>query len=584
MYLERRHTHAWAARQERDATMQPSDIEISQAAKVEPIWEACQRFGLDDDLVEPCGRYKAKLSLDLIKRRPEATGKYVLVSAMTPTPLGEGKTLTAVGLSMALNRLGQKAACAIRQPSMGPTFGIKGGAAGGGYSQVVPMEDFNLHLTGDIHAVSISHNLLAAFIDNHIHQKNPLRIDPHSILWRRVVDVSDRALREVVIGLGGKFNSHPRQTGFDIAVASEVMAILALSDSLQDLRRRLGRIIIGNDQDGKPLTAEDLKCAGAMAALLVDTIKPTIMQTLEGTPALVHAGPFANIAHGNSSVLADKIGLRYFDYVVTEAGFGADIGAEKFFNIKCRASGLKPNAVVLVCTIRALKAHSGKFTIVAGKPLDPGLSTEDLEAVRGGLPNLAKQIENIQKHGVPVIVAVNRFPTDTDAEVALAREAAMELGASEVATHELHSKGGEGGLELGEAVIRAAEKPTDFNFLYDGSLSVEDKLDCIAREMYGADGVEIESVAAKQIAQYKEWGFGDLPVCMAKTHLSLSHDAKRPGRPTGFTVPVREMRLSAGAGFLYALCGAVLTMPGLPSKPAGAGVDIDEDGNITGLF
>ena len=560
-----------------------SDIEISQAARIEPIQEVCGRYGIDDEFVDRYGKYKAKLSLELIKQR-QAKGKYVLVTAITPTPLGEGKTVTTVGLSMALNQIGKSAACAIRQPSLGPTFGIKGGAAGGGYSQVVPMEEFNLHLTGDIHAVSIAHNLLAAFIDNHIHHKNPLNIDPHSILWRRVVDVSDRALRDIVIGLGGSSNGYPRQSGFDIAVASEVMAILALASDLQDLRRRLGRIIIGGNGNGEMITAEDLKCAGAMAAVMVEAIKPTFMQTLEGTAALVHAGPFANIAHGNSSIIADQIGLRYFDYLVTEAGFGADIGAEKFFNIKCRTSGLKPDAAVVVCTIRALKAHSGKFRIIPGKPLPEGLVAEDLELVKSGLPNLRKQVENVKKHGVSVVVAVNRFPTDTDAEVELVREAAKTYGVADAVCHELHPKGGKGGVELAEAVVKAAEQPHEFKLLYPDDMPIEEKIEVIVREIYGGDGVDIGADAAKQIARYKEWGYGNLPICMAKTHLSLSHDPKQPGCPSGFTVPVREVRLSAGAGFLYALCGAMRTMPGLPTTPAGMQVDIDADGNITGLF
>jgi formate--tetrahydrofolate ligase len=560
-----------------------NDIEISQEAKIEHIQDVCARYGFDEEFIEPYGKYKAKLSLDLRKGR-EVKGKYVLVSAITPTPLGEGKTVTTVGLSMALNKAGKSAACAIRQPSMGPTFGIKGGAAGGGYSQVVPMEEFNLHMTGDIHAVSISHNLLAAFVDNSIFQKNPLKIDPHSILWRRVVDVSDRSLREIVIGLGPKANGFPRQSGFDIAVASEVMAILALSTSLEDLRKRLGRIVIGANQDGGLVTAEDLKCAGAMAALMAEALKPNIMQTLEGTAALVHAGPFANIAHGNSSILADQIGLRYFDYVVTEAGFGADIGAEKFFNIKCRASGLRPNAAVLVCTVRALKAHSGKFKIVPGKPLPEGLIKEDIEAIRCGLPNLQKQVENLRLHGVPVVVAVNRFPTDTEAELKFVLGEARKLDVAGAAVHELHAKGGAGGRELAELVVKAAEQPSEFRFLYPDDMPIEEKIRTIVTKVYGGKGIAIEPAAAKQIEQYKRSGFSNLPICMAKTHLSLSHDPKLMGRPEGFTVPVREVRLSAGAGFLYALCGTMSTMPGLPSTPAGANVDIDAQGRIVGLF
>jgi formate--tetrahydrofolate ligase len=560
-----------------------SDIEISQEAKIEHIQDVCARYGFDEEFIEPYGKYKAKLSLDLRKGR-EVKGKYVLVSAITPTPLGEGKTVTTVGLSMALNKAGKSAACAIRQPSMGPTFGIKGGAAGGGYSQVVPMEEFNLHLTGDIHAVSISHNLLAAFVDNSIFHKNPLNIDPHSILWRRVVDVSDRSLREIVIGLGPKANGFPRQSGFDIAVASEVMAILALSTSFEDLRKRLGRIVIGANQDGALVTAEDLKCAGAMAALMAEALKPNIMQTLEGTAALVHAGPFANVAHGNSSILADQIGLRYFDYVVTEAGFGADIGAEKFFNIKCRASGLKPDATVLVCTVRVLKAHSGKFKIVPGKPLPEGLIKENIEAIRSGLPNLQKQVENLRLHGVPVVVAINRFPTDTDAELKFVLGEARKMDVVGAAIHELHAKGGAGGQELAELVVKAAEQPSEFRFLYPDDMPIEEKMRTIVTKVYGGKGIAMEPAAARQIEQYKRCGYSNLPICMAKTHLSLSHDPKLAGRPEGFTVPVREVRLSAGAGFLYALCGTMSTMPGLPSVPAGAKVDIDAQGRIIGLF
>jgi formate--tetrahydrofolate ligase len=560
-----------------------SDIEISQSAKIEPIQMVCARYGIEEQYLDPYGRHKAKLSLGLLKNR-EPRGKYILVTAITPTPLGEGKTVTTVGLSMALNRLGRSAVCSIRQPSLGPTFGIKGGAAGGGYVQVVPMEEFNLHLTGDIHAVSIAHNLCAAYIDNALFHQNPVNLDPHSILWRRVVDVSDRALRDVIVGLGGKANGHPRQTGFDIAVASEAMAVLALASDLQDLRKRLGRIVIGTNQAGEPVTTDDLQCAGAMAAVMIETIKPTVMQTLEGTLALVHAGPFANIAHGNSSILADQIGLRFFDYVVTESGFGADIGAEKFFNIKCRTSGLKPAAAVLVCTVRALKAHSGKFRIVPGKPLPDGLVQEDLESLRAGLPNLQKQIENVHRHGIPVVVAINRFPTDTEAELNAIKEAARGFGVEAAVHHEMHARGGDGGRELAEAVVRAAEMPSEFKLLYPDEMPVEEKIETIVREIYGGDGVEILPQAQTQIAQYKKWGFGHLPICMAKTHLSLSHEPKLTGRPTGFRVPVREVRLSAGAGFLYALCGTMMTMPGLPAQPAGNKVDIDENGRIIGLF
>jgi len=560
-----------------------SDIEISQAAKLEPIMDVCKRYGIDEDMVETHGRYKAKLSLDLIKKR-EPTGKYILVTALTPTPLGEGKTLTTVGLSQALNQIGKNAGCAIRQPSMGPTFGIKGGAAGGGNSQVVPMEEFNLHLTGDIHAVVVANNLLAAFIDNSLHQKNPLDIDPNSIQWRRVLDVSDRPLRDIVIGLGSRLNGVPRQAGFDIAVASEVMAILALTTDLQDLRKRLGRIVIGSNSKGELITADDLKCGGAMTVLMMDAIKPTIMQTLEGTPALVHAGPFANIAHGNSSIIADQIALRYFDYTVTEAGFGADIGAEKFFDIKCRASGMKPDAVVLTATIRALKAHSGKFKIIPGKPLPEGLITEDIESIKAGLPNLQKHIENLKKYGIPVVVGINRFPTDTDNEIEFVRKEAESYGVEAAVCQETFEKGGKGGIELAEAVVAAAEKPSNFQLLYPDEMPLQDKIERIVTEIYGGDGIDLAPLAQRQLKQFTDWGYANLPICMAKTHLSISHDPKLPGRPSGFRVPVREVRLSAGAGFLYVLCGAMMTMPGLPSIPAGAGVDIDADGKIVGLF
>jgi formate--tetrahydrofolate ligase len=468
---------------------------------------------------------------------------------------------------------------------MGPIFGIKGGAAGGGYSQVIPMEEFNLHLTGDIHAVSIAHNLLAAFIDNHLHhQKDPIALDPFTVTWGRVVDVSDRALRKIIIGLGGRASGVPRESHFDIAVASEVMAILALARDLKDLRKRLGAIIIGSTRDGKPVTAEDLKCAGAMAVTLKESLQPTLMQTLETTPCLIHAGPFGNIAHGNSSIIADYIGLKYCDYVVTEAGFGADMGAEKFVNIKCRYSGLKPDAAVVVCSIRGLKMHSGKFKVVPGKPLPPEFTQEDLPSLRAGIPNLIKQVENMRIYGIPVVVAINKFPTDTQAEIDLIKAEARDCGALDVVVSEVHANGGPGGAELAEAVIRAAETPSTFQFLYPSQTSVENKIRAIATSIYGADDIEILPEAKKQIERYREWGLGDLPICMAKTHLSLSHDPKLKGRPKGFVVPVREVRASAGAGFLYALCGDMMTMPGLPSVPGGTRVDLDEKGNIVGLF
>ena len=562
-----------------------SDLDIAQAASLKHIKEIAENIGLEEDDLEYHGKYKAKVNLDVIEKfkdRPNA--KYIDVTAITPTPLGEGKTVTLVGLSQALSRIGKRVITTIRQPSMGPTFGIKGGAAGGGYSQIVPMEDFNLHLTGDIHAVGVAHNLLAAFLDNSLQKGNPLDIDPFSITWNRVVDVSDRALRNIVIGLGGKMDGVPRETGFDITVASEIMAILALTSGLKDLRERMGRIVIGMNRDKKAVTAEDLRCAGAMTVLMKDALKPTLMQTLENSPALVHAGPFANIAHGNSSVIADQIAVKLADYVVTESGFGADIGAEKFMNLKCRASGLKPDAVVLAATIRALKMHSGKYRIVPGKPLEEGLLRENIEDIEAGGCNLRKQVENMNSFGVPVVVAINRFATDTDKEVETVRRIALEAGAYDAVVSNVHAEGGKGGEALAEAVVRAAEEPSDFKYLYPLDISIKEKIEIIAKKFYGADGVEYTPVANRQIKNYPELGYDKLPLCMAKTHLSLSHDPKLKGEPKGFTVPVREVRASIGAGFLYPLLGEMRTMPGLPSVPAGANVDIDDDGNIVGLF
>ncbi len=562
-----------------------SDIEIAQAATMKPIQEIAQAVGIEDDELELYGKWKAKVSLDVRKRlKDRQNGKYIDVTAITPTPLGEGKTVTTIGLSLGLNKIGKNVITCIRQPSLGPVFGIKGGAAGGGYSQVVPMEDFNLHLTGDVHAVSITNNLLAAFIDASLMHGNPLDIDPNSITWNRVVDVSDRVLRNIVVGLGGKTNGIPREASYDIAVASEVMAILAMTTGLKDMRERLGRIVIGTNSKGEPVTAEDLKCAGSMAVLMKDAIKPTLMQTVENTPVLVHAGPFANIAQGNNSVIEDQIALKLADYVVTESGFGADCGAEKFMNIKCRASGLRPDAVVVVATIRALKSHSGKFNIVPGKPLDPGLTREDLDAVEKGCSNLQAHVENMKQYGVPVVVAINRFTDDTDAEVALVRRLAKEAGADEVALSEVWAKGGEGGKELAEAVVRAAEKPSDFKFLYDDEDSIKEKIEKIATKMYGADGVDYSPAAEKKIKMYTDMGMSNLAICMAKTHLSLSHDPTLKGRPTGFRIPVRDVKASVGAGFILPICGDMRTMPGLPATPAGQNIDIDENGVISGLF
>jgi formate--tetrahydrofolate ligase len=564
-----------------------SDIEIAQEAKMLPINQITDKLGIPEDMVENYGKYKAKISLDLldyIKDRPQ--GKYVVVTAITPTPLGEGKTTTCIGLGQAMGRLGMSVINTIRQPSLGPVFGIKGGAAGGGYAQCVPMEDFNLHFTGDTHAVALAHNLLAAFLDASILHGNPLNIDPLTITWPRVVDVSDRALRKVVIGLGGSENGIPRETGFDIAVASEVMAILALATSLKDLRERLERIVVGYTKDGKAVTAGDLKCAGAMAVLLKDALKPNIIQTLENTPVFVHAGPFANIAHGNSSILADMMATRLADYTLTEAGFGADIGAEKFFNIKTRFSGLKPSAAVLVATIRALKMHGGAVRVVPGKPLDKELlAKENMEALDKGCENLDKQIENVTMHGVPVVVALNHFPTDSDKEVQYVLDRSMKAGASAAVVSKVWAEGGAGGIELAKALVKVCETvPSNFKYLYELDRPIKEKIETIATKVYGADGVTYTPLANRQIRRYTRLGFGNLPICMAKTHLSLSADPNLKGRPRGFEINVREVRASMGAGFLYPLLGEMRTMPGLPTVPAGTHMDVDEKGRIIGLF
>ena len=565
----------------------PSDLEIARGVTPRPIADVAHDLGIADSELELYGPTKAKVTLEGIRRleaeRPR--GKYVLVTAITPTPLGEGKSTTSVGLAQGLNHIGRKAAVNIRQPSLGPVFGIKGGAAGGGYSQVIPMEDFNLHLTGDVHAIGAAHNLAAAFIDNSLHHKNPHGIDPHGILWPRVVDISDRALRHVVIGLGGREDGVTRETEYVITVGSEVMAVLALATDLFDLRARLGRIVLATTGDGKPVTAEDLGVAGSMTVLLTDAIKPNLLQTLEGGPAFVHAGPFANIAHGNNSIIADRLALATNDIVCTEAGFGADMGAEKFFDIKCRASGLSPDAAVVVATVRALKMHGGVGKIVAGKPLDPALLQENVEAVRLGGQNLAKQIENVTMFGIPAIVAINSFPTDTQAEVEAIREVSLAAGARDavVATHFVD--GGAGAAALAEAVWDATQDGTaDFRLLYPDDMPLADKIATIATRVYGAAGVEFLPAARKSLAQFETLGYGHLPICMAKTQYSLSHDAALKNRPTGFTVPIREVRLSAGAGFITPLCGEMRTMPGLPSRPGGEKIDIDADGNIVGLF
>ncbi|KAA3642210.1 MAG: formate--tetrahydrofolate ligase [Chloroflexi bacterium] len=617
----------------------PSDIEIAQAATLKPISQVSEELGVLRDELELHGDYKAKVKLEVLKRlKDEPQGKYIDVTAITPTPLGEGKTTTTVGLAQALGaHLMKRTVACIRQPSQGPTFGIKGGAAGGGYSQVIPMEDFNLHLTGDIHAITAANNLVAAAIDTRmfhesrqsdealfrrlcptprdgkrefapamlkrlkklgIDKTNPddlteeeisrfvrLDIDPETLTWRRVVDVNDRMLRGITIGQGPKEKGFTRETGYDITVASEIMAILALTTDLADMRERFGKVVVAQSKAGDAVTCEDIGVAGAMTVLMKDAIKPTLMQTLEGTPVFVHAGPFANIAHGNSSIIADKIALKLADYVVTESGFGADIGMEKFFNIKCRYSDLIPDCVVLVATIRALKMHGGGPKVTAGAPLDSAYIDENLELLEAGLGNLIAHIENAKRFGIPVVVAVNSFKDDTEAEVELVRKASIEAGASDAAVSRHWMSAGEGAKLLAEAVIEACEKPSDFKFLYDLDLSIKEKIEIICKQIYGADGVEYSETAEEQIADYTRLGFDNLPMCMAKTHLSLSHDPLLKGRPTGFTVPIREIRASVGAGFLYPLLGEMSTMPGLPTRPAYYDVDLDlETGQVIGLF
>ena len=563
-----------------------SNIEIARSATLQPITKIAQQLGIHEDDLELYGKHKAKVMLTALERAQTAArplGKYVVVTAITPTPLGEGKSTTTVGLGQALSRIGQKSLIVIRQPSLGPVFGIKGGAAGGGYAQVVPMEDFNLHLTGDSHAVTAAHNLCSAFIDNALFHNDPLDIDPRAVTWRRVLDVNDRALREIISGLGDG-NGVPRQTGFDITAASEVMAILALTTSLTDLRKRLGRIVVGQTRSRKPVTADDIGAAGAMAVLMRDAIKPNLMQTLENSPALVHAGPFGNIAHGNSSIIADQIGLRLSDILVTEAGFGADLGAEKFFNIKCRASGLRPDAAVLVATVRALKAHSGRYRIIAGKPLDPELLAENLDALRDGIGNLTKQIENVQRHGVPVVVAINHFPSDTPAELEFVRNVALASGARGVAVSRVFSEGGAGGVELAQEVLDATTEGSNFKFLYALDAPITSKISTIATEIYGAGSVSYTPAAERAIKRFTALGYDTLPICMAKTHLSLSGDPGLVGRPEGFDLLIREVRASVGAGFIYPIVGEMRTMPGLGKQPAGRLVDLTDDGDIVGLF
>jgi formate--tetrahydrofolate ligase len=570
-----------------------SDLEIAQEAKLKPIIEIAKSIELDEDDIEYYGKYKAKIKLEVMEKfkdRPD--GKLIDVTAITPTPLGEGKTVTLIGVSMALAKLGKKVITTIREPSMGPTFGIKGGAAGGGYSQVVPMEDINLHFTGDIHAVGAANNLLASMLDNQMfhptfRRKNPLNIDPSTISWNRVVDLNDSALTNINVGKVSKheFEGYPRDSGYDITVASEIMAILALASDLKDLRKRLGRIVVAQTKDGKPVSAEDLKAAGAMTVILKDALKPNLIQTLENTPAIMHCGPFANIAQGNNSIIADKIALKLADYVVTESGFGADCGAEKFMNIKCRVAGFKPNCVILVATIRALKLHGGAFEFPPGKtPPKEVLEAENVEAVEKGCENLTKHIENMKKFGVPVVVAINKFASDTEAEVETVKKKALEAGADASVPGDFHARGGDGAIEIAKAVIEACDKPSEFKLLYPDDMPIGEKIETIAKEIYGADGVELSEEAKKKIKLFTDLGYDKLPLCMAKTHLSISHDPSLKGRPTGFTLPIRDIRPSIGAGFLYPLCGAMRTMPGLPSVPAAEAVDIDETGKTVGLF
>jgi methylenetetrahydrofolate dehydrogenase (NADP+)/methenyltetrahydrofolate cyclohydrolase/formyltetrahydrofolate synthetase len=617
----------------------PSDIDIAQAAKLKPILQVAAELGIRENELELYGPYKAKVKLEILDRlKNRKDGKYIDVTAITPTPLGEGKTTTTVGISQALGALlGKKVITAIRQPSQGPTFGIKGGAAGGGYSQVIPMEDFNLHLTGDIHAITAAHNLTSAALDARVmHEKmqddeklfnalcpldkkgnrrfspsmlrrlkklgitktNPneltteerslfarLDIDEATITWRRVIDINDRFLREVQVGMGKDEAGHEHRSGYDITVASEIMAVLALTSSLEDMRERFGNMVVATNKRGEAVTAEDLGVAGAVTVLMKDAIKPNLMQTLEGTPAFVHAGPFANIAHGQSSIIADKIALKLADYVITESGFGADIGMEKFFDIKCRYSGLIPQVVVMVATVRALKMHGGGPKVVAGKPLASEYTDENLELLRAGLPNLERHVQNALKYGVNVVVAVNSFATDTPAEVELVREAALKMGAMDAVVSTHWADGGAGAKKLAEAVIKAAEKPSKFQFLYPLEIPIKEKIETIAREIYRADGVDYSPEAEEQIARYTRLGFDKLPMCMAKTHLSFSTDASKKGAPTGFRVSIREIRASVGAGFLYPILGDMRTMPGLPTRPVFYDVDLDlETGKVVGLF
>lgn len=560
-----------------------SDLEIAQSAKLRPLTEIGEQLSLSPTDLEPFGHYAAKIEPAKLREAGSQRGKYVVVTAVTPTPLGEGKTTTAIGLVQGLGKLGKKVVATLRQPSLGPVFGIKGGAAGAGYSQVVPMETLNLHLTGDFHAITAAHNLLAAMVDNHLQHGNKLDIEPHSITCGRVLDMNDRALRNIVVGLGRKVDGVPRQSRFDITAASEIMTIVAQSADLPDLRARLGRIVVGFNTSGEPVTAEDLKAAGAMAVLLRDALRPNLLQTLEGQAALIHCGPFGNIATGNSSIIADKFALANTDFVVTEAGFGADLGYERFVNVKCATSGLVPDAAVIVVTVRALKLHSGRHKVVAGKPLPPELLEENSADVEAGLSNLAHHLDIVRKSGVPAVVAINAFPDDHESEHQVIKDFAASKGvACVVSTHV--ADGGEGAQELAKAVVEAADQATDLHFSYEPEDALEDKINSIATKVYGADGVKIEPAAAKQLARFTELGFGKLPVLIAKTHLSTTADPADRGAPTGWTLPIREVRLAAGAGYVYALAGAMQTMPGLGTHPAAEKMDITPDGRIVGLF
>ena len=553
-----------------------TDVEIAQEAQMQHIRQIAAKLDICEDDLEMYGKYKAKISLDAWNKvKNDKDGKLILVTAINPTPAGEGKTTTSVGLADALNKQGKKVAVALREPSLGPCFGLKGGAAGGGYAQVVPMEDINLHFTGDFHAITTAHNLLAAVIDNHIQQGNALDIDVRRVAWKRVLDLNDRALRHVVIGMGGKAHGVPRETGFDITVASEMMAILCLSSDLEDMKKRLGQIVVAYTRDGRAVRADELNVTGALTLLFKDAIKPNLVQTLEGTPALIHGGPFANIAHGCNSVMATKFALKFADVVVTEAGFGADLGAEKFLDIKCRFAGIHPDAVVIVATVRALKMHGGLPKTELG--------TVDMAALEKGLANQTKHIENVQKFGLPAVVAINAFPTDTREELDFVEEKCVAMGAS-VALSEVWAKGGEGGLELADKVMEAMEKPSNFRFMYEVEQSIPEKIEAVAKEIYGADGVDFTGPAKKQLAEIEALGLDKMPVCMAKTQYSLSDDPTKLGRPEGFRITVKELRISAGAGFIVALTGDILTMPGLPKKPAAENMDIDVQGRITGLF